>query len=217
LRFQSPFDSEVQFTRVKLDKSFELAVSQSLKSLLASRLDPGENGIADYIVTVEMKKPLMPNEAEEVLGTQLIYPIDEVAGSNGPFYRFAVPKNIYELLESISAWTRHWEVAHIDAVPTRVLNDDLIRQILGKVKSAASPTVQPARASFSPPRPTTPAGPRDKSSSAGVLERLTDELLPRTPSSKETHSAAGQNSDQAGSSKGQSTPRDLDQPEPSKK
>ncbi|MGZ3723220.1 MAG: hypothetical protein ACXVA9_09835 [Bdellovibrionales bacterium] len=161
--FEGLFSGEVQFTRIKLDKAFEQVVSQSLKSLLATRLDPGEAGVADFIITVETKKPLTIDEAEDILGAATVYPLDEVAGSNVPFYRFAVPINIYELLEYVGHWTRRWEVSHIDAVPARLINPEIVRAIVNRVRAVAqqggfkSAMTQVSAPSAAPPPASTPA------------------------------------------------------------
>jgi hypothetical protein len=195
VRFESAFAAEIKFTRVKLDRSFELAVSQPLKSLLATRLDDGDKGIGDYMILVQFKKPLMADEAEQVLGTKNLFPLDE--NSNGPYYRYAVPRDIFALLEDVGHWTRSWQVAHIDAVPMRLFDLERIRS-----QVARTGILQPAQPQI-----------RER-----TLERVPSRT-PRTAASREVLSSTALDelaslSHEVGPGPGRTTPhepRDLDQ------
>jgi len=137
LHFDRGMIADVHLTRVKLDRTFELIVSQSLKSLLATKVDPeNDGGWNDYVIMVEMKMPLTVDEAEDVLGTKVIYPIATTSG-NEPAYRYAVPKSLFGLLESVGKWIRKSQIAHIDAVPASILDRNLVQKLANQVKRAA--------------------------------------------------------------------------------
>jgi hypothetical protein len=140
LNMEAPYSAQYRFTRVKLDRTFEQVVSQSLKSLLADRSEAGRLGNGDHIITVEMKMPLTLDEASRLLGTEVVYPIQDRPGANTPSYRFAVANNLFSFLESIGRWTRLWQIAHIDAVPGSMLNKDLVDRIVSVVQASERST-----------------------------------------------------------------------------
>lgn len=139
IHFGGALDADMRFTRVRFDRAFEVAVSQSLKSLLAERLESDGPGKVDYIIFVEMKKPMTMNEACQILGTEFTCALD-TEDRDQRYYRFAVPKTVYEFLESVGGWTRHWEITHIDMVPARVLNSSLLSRVLERRRSLTGDT-----------------------------------------------------------------------------
>lgn len=133
----SAFHGKVRLTRIKLDRAFEAVVSQALKSILATKMDPDSRDQSfNYLITVQMKSPLLTEEAAELLGDRNVFPLDAPPGGNldGPFYRFAFPADVYKLLASVGGWTRSWKIAQIDAIPSHMVNPNLAQAITKHVQ-----------------------------------------------------------------------------------
>jgi hypothetical protein len=155
LRFDDPIGDDFRFTRVRLDdRSFERLSSPSLKSLLATRLHSRNIGNMDYLITVEMQRPMSESEAKELLDVNYAFPIQ---GDGENSYQFIVPMTVYNFLEQADSWTRLWEVARLDTIPARAINPELLRRIetttnsrlgpapTGKLGSSTTPPAAPPK------------------------------------------------------------------------
>jgi len=225
LNMEAPYRAQYRFTRVKFDRTFEQVVSQSLKSILADRSEAGRLGTADHIVIVEMKMPLTLEEAQDVLNTDLVFPLQEQKpGTNMPTYRFAVGKNFYTLLESIGDWTRQWQVAHVDAIPGSILNPSLMERVIIGIRAGKSGTtartVPPPNEGLSrtaaPPAPPVivgppkPAGPDLNALEEAITGSLGEQELPQEPSTSAALAALNRIGGNIGG--GQIDPKSLQPP-----
>lgn len=126
--------AELRFTRVNFDHQVSKFLSQSLKSVLASQLQPaGGYGPLDYYLVAEMLRPMRVGEACALLNTEYTCSLDVADNPDQGYYRFLIPRTLYSLLENVQFWMAQPDIGRLDIIPIQVLNADVVNKVVARL------------------------------------------------------------------------------------
>jgi hypothetical protein len=132
MNFKNEFDATVRFTRLRLDSGFDRIASYALKSHLASRLDSDSPPKPDFVVVLEVSRPLTEEEGGRLLDLPFVSLFDLNEFQDQRDYRFAAAMTEYELLDKAAVWARQPEVRGLGVLHIRSISIELLRRVLDR-------------------------------------------------------------------------------------